>query len=205
MKPSRLHLLLWATGLACPAMGLRADTPPPAPTAPPTGIVTLTAPKSDEVVNPLDRERLLTVANHDLDRTDPEIEQKLQSYDNPFFLKLPPPPPEIQPTTAGPAPPPPPPKLSDTEKLAQVAGALKPSGTLGMGGVQVLIFEDRPPLRAGQLMEVTFPGDDRPTEIVLLSVSEKSYTLKLNGTVLPVSLNRPSTEEKSTNPPDTTP
>jgi hypothetical protein len=145
------------------------------------------------------------VANHDLDRTDPEIEQKLQSYDNPFFLKLPPPPPEIQPTTAGPAPPPPPPKLSDTEKLAQVAGALKPSGTLGMGGVQVLIFEDRPPLRAGQLMEVTFPGDDRPTEIVLLSVSEKSYTLKLNGTVLPVSLNRPSTEEKSTNPPDTTP
>jgi hypothetical protein len=208
MKLSRLFFFLLSAGLAWPAAGRGADATPTAapPAAASTGAVILAAPQTGEVVNPVDRDRLLAAAGRNLNRADPALEQHLQTFDNPFFLKLPPPPPEIQPTSPTPAAPEPvAQKLSDTAKLSQLAAVLKPSGTMGMGNVLVLIFEDRPPLRAGQVMDVTFPGEDGPTHILLLSVSQKSYSLKLNDTVMPVSLNPPSSEEGSTPPPTSKP
>ena len=187
MKTPRRFLLLLAALLASGPTGLRAADAPvvPPPVVPPA--VILAAPQSDEVVNPLDCEHLLATATRDLTQVNPAMDAQLQSFTNPFYPKLPPPPPDIvaTPTEAAPVAAP---RLSDADKLAQVAAALQASGTMGMNGVLVLVMENHPPLRAGDVIEVTFPDEDQPSRIVILSISEKSYTLKLNDTVLPVSL-----------------
>ncbi len=186
MKSLRPFLPLLAAVLALGPAGVRAaDAPPPPPIVP--AAVTLAAPQSDEVVNPLDCQRLVAAALRDLNQTSPALDAQMQALANPFFPKLPPPPPDIVATPAETGPPAAP-KLSDADKLAQVVATLKPSGTMGMNGVLVLVMPNRPPLRAGQVMEVTFPDETQPSRIVVLSISEKSYTLKLNDTVVPVSL-----------------
>ena len=183
MKFLRQIFLPLAAGLALgPAVARAADAPPVVPP-----VVSLAAPKSDEVVNPLDGQRLLAAASRDLNQASPALDTELQSLTNPFFPKLPPPPPDVTANTTVVAPQAPP-KLSDADKLAQVVAALKPSGTMGMNGVLVLVMPNRPPLRIGQVLEVTFPDESQPSHIQVLSISEKSYTLKLNDTVLPVPL-----------------
>jgi hypothetical protein len=206
MKTFRILSGILAASLAAPLAAVGEDAPPASPPpaaaspAPPSvssssSIVTLTTAKPDEVVNPLDCDRLLTVAGRELNRADPAFAASLQSSTNPYFLKLSPTPPEVEPSTTGPAPEPAVTKLTDPEKLAQLADALKASGTMGMNGVLLLVFEDRPSLRAGQIIDVTFPGEDGPTHILLSKITEKSYTLKLNDTVLPVPLHPPSSAE----------
>jgi hypothetical protein len=205
MKTFRILSGILVTSLAAPLAVLGDDapaaTPPPAaaaPAPPPasssSSIVTLTAAKTDEVVNPLDCDHLLTVAGRDLNRVDPAFAASLQSSVNPYFLKLPPPPPEVVPSSTG-STPEPVTKLTDAEKLAQLADALQASGTMGKNGVLLLVFENRPSLRVGQIIDVTFPGEDGPTHILLSRITEKSYTLKLNDTVLPVPLHPPSSAE----------
>jgi hypothetical protein len=170
-----------ASLLALPTAGVHAET---APAGPPASVV-IAAPKPEEVVNPLDCEKLLTMAGRDLNRADPAFAGQFEGSTNPFFPK-PEAPPVQAPTTATTPAAPVVSRLSDSDKLAQVAAALQPSGTMGANGILILIFENRPPLRAGQVLRVTFPEDDRPTDILLLSVTQKAYTLKLNNTVLPV-------------------
>src|ERR1700722_10241964 len=127
MNKSRTWLLLLSVFMAPGPAGLRAvDAPPVVPPA-----VILAAPKSDEVVNPLDCEHLLAAATRNLNQANPAMDAKLQAYTNPFYPKLPPPPPDIAATPTNDTTPAPPPRFSDADKLAQVVAALKPSGTMG--------------------------------------------------------------------------
>jgi len=197
MKTPRSFLLLLAAILAAGPALRAADAPPAVPPVVPPAVI-LAAPQSDEVVNPLDCEHLLAVATRDLNQASPEMDAKLQAFTNPFYPKLPPPAPDIVGTPTNETAPVTQPKLSDSDKLAQVVDALKASGTMGMNGVLILVMENHPPLHAGDVIEVTFPDDNAPSRITILSISEKSYTLKLNDTVLPVSLK--STASSSTPP-----
>jgi hypothetical protein len=208
MNTRHLYLAALTVGLLGPAGFVHAADEPAAVAAPAakpapapvvlTNVVVIAQPKTGEVLSPQIREHLLNVVGRDLNRANTTLESKLSDLTNPFFPKPPPAPVEPVPTpvvanvTAQGAPAVPVVvKLSDQDRLSQLAEKLKPSGTVVKGGQRVLVFTNNPPMSAGQSLRVRFPGDDKDSEVVLTEVTENSYTLKLNDAILPVPFNRP--------------
>jgi len=132
--------------------------PAPAPAAPPSGTwYVFSPPKEGEVVPIALRVKLLGVVKTFIERDNPVMLSKLTLVDNPFYLKLPPPAVAATSTATGPAEPLTPPRLTDEDKLRQVATALKPTGLIEAGKVRIITFAARDPIQVGQSFPVPFP------------------------------------------------
>ncbi len=209
MNFRRITWVALTAGLLGPVVLVRAADEPapaaapaakPAPAAPVlTNVVVIAAPKPDEVLTPQIREHLLNIVGHDLNRANPTLEANLPELSNPFFPKPPPAPVEPVPVASTPTAPtasgtpvaPVVVKLSDQDRLGQLAEKLKPSGTMVKSGQRVLVFTNNPPMLTGQSLRVRFPGDDKDSDVSLAEITENSYTLKLNDAILLVPFNRP--------------
>jgi hypothetical protein len=170
-KRLRRRLTLAAAGAAFSILGmaglLRAD-----------GSALLSAPKEGEVLSIADREKLLASVDKSLNRANPDLETRLKVADNPFVIKQPPPPVNESATSAAPTAPVAV-RMSDADKLKEVADELHASGVLG--NYLISAFK---PLQAGQYIDKVFTNETAPTRILLKSVSGTSYVLQLNGTQL---------------------
>jgi hypothetical protein len=177
-------VLAWGSLLR--AADAPADGPAPAaaPAAAPAGAgYVFSPPKEGEVVALAMRVKLLSVVKTIVERDNPALLAKLTSAENPFYLKLAPPPtPTSSSAATGPAEPPPPPKLTDEDKLKQVAAALKPTGLIEAGSIRLVTFASRDAIQVGQSFPVPFPNESAPSVIQVIDANESSCLLKLGDT-----------------------
>lgn len=166
-----------ATAPAAPA----ATTPAPAGTW-----YVFSPPKEGEVVTSALRVKLLTAAKTFVERDNPTLLAMLTSADNPFYLKLPPPPVATvsNSTTGASAEPAGPPKLSDDDKLKQVADAVKPTGMVAAGNIRLVTFAKRDAVQVGQSFNVQFPNESTITTILVVDANDSSCVLKLGNATL---------------------
>lgn len=175
--------LLWAADSP-------TDAPAPAPGAPaaasPGTSSVFPPPKEGEVVAAAMRSKLLTVAKTFIERDNPGLLAKLTTAADPFYPNLPPPPtPSVMSGASGkPVEPPPPPKLTDEDKLAQVAAAAMPTGLIETATVRLVTFAKRDPVQVGQSFPVQFPNESTPSVIQVIDANETSCVLKLGDTTL---------------------
>jgi hypothetical protein len=196
------RLLRWWTagvvaGVSLGARLLAADAPTdaaapaPAPGAPAAGSSGTSSvfapPKEGEVVAIVLRLKLLNVAKTFVQRDNPDLLARLTTADDPFYAKLPPPPaPEMAPgtTAAGNSATSAPPKLTDEDKLAQVAAAVIPTGVIETSNIRLVTFAKRDPVQVGQSFAVQFPNETAPSVIQVVDANDSSCVLKLGDTTL---------------------
>ncbi len=177
-----------------------ADAAAPAPAAPPpppsgTSFV-FAAPQAGVVLPSASREKMLAVAKTLLERENPEQLAKMKGVDNPFYLKLEAPPEPTVPSSSGntstqpptPVQPVAPPKLTDDDKLKQVAAIFKPTGILQAGSRRVVQSADMHigQIEVGGFLTVTFPNESSATQIQVIDANSDNCTLKLNSSTLDV-------------------
>jgi hypothetical protein len=193
--PLRLsRLVRWtaaslAVGVLLGARLLAADAPadaaaaPATPATPPAGTwYVFSPPKEGEVVSSVMRVKLLTVANSFTERDHPDLLTRLTATDDPFYLKLPPPPTPVAGGTSAANAAPPPPKLTDEDKLKQVADAVMPTGLIETASVRLVTFAHRDAVEVGQSFPVPFPNDPAPSVIQVIDANDTSCLLKLGNT-----------------------
>ncbi len=195
------RLVRWTAGwVVAVGLGVRllaadvptdAAAPAPAPGAPAAASAgtssVFSPPKEGEVVALILRTKLLNVADTFIERDNPGLLAKLTTADDPFYAKLPPPPAaEVTPGTGAgsAATPPPPPKLTDADRLQQVAAAAMPTGLIEAANVRLVTFAKRDPVQVGQSFSVQFPDEAAPAMIQVVDADESSCVLKLGDTTL---------------------
>ena len=171
---------LLAADAAAPAAPA-ATTPPPAGTW-----YVFSPPKEGEVVTSALRVKLLTATKTFVERDNPTLLAMLTSADNPFYLKLPPPPAAtVSNAATGTATEPAgPPKVTDDDKLKQVAAAVKPTGMVAAGNIRLVTFASHETVQVGQSFNVQFPNESTVTTIQVIDANDSSCVFKLGNATL---------------------
>jgi hypothetical protein len=148
-----------------------------------------TPPKDGEVVAAGKRAKLLAIAKTFVDRDNPDLLAKLTTATNPFYLDLPSPPAAAVVGNQGnnqntPSAPPPPTKLTDSDKLLQIAAAVKPTGMIEVGSIRLITFAARDPVQVGQSFPVQFPNESSQSEVEVVDCTDNSCVFKLGNATL---------------------